>query len=116
MSIPNDFINYRSTSVFTKESVPKLLLYSYNTKAGVYGKISVLTGSLKFYGLKEHRGEAEKEIVINEGESAVSPPQYWHKVELLTNDTTFKIDFYAQKDSEIVSQNQSERDEKKIFR
>lgn len=107
--IPGDYINYKSSDIFTKENVPKIFLNSHNTRKGVYGMIEVLTGSLKFYGLTEHNGKIEQEIIIDAGKTAISPPQYWHKVELLTGDTTFKVNFFAQKDSEIVARNLSER-------
>ncbi len=108
--IPNDFVNYKSTSIFTKTDVPKMFLHLHNTKAGVYGKINVISGELKFYGFTDRRGEVEQEFIIVAGNTAVSPPQYWHKVEYLTEDTSFRVDFYAQEDSLIVSQNQSERE------
>ncbi|MCK5883800.1 MAG: DUF1971 domain-containing protein [Bacteriovoracaceae bacterium] len=111
MKIPSDFVNYRSTKVFTKDTVPKLLVKSHNTKAGVYGKITVLNGALKFYGLESDNGAVEAEVLISANESAISPPQYWHRVEFTTDDTTFKIDFYAQKDSDVAIKNLSERDD-----
>lgn len=107
--IPTNHINYKSTKIFNKDNIPQLLLYSHNTKAGVYGEIVVLTGKLKFYGLKEHKGEVEKELIIKSGETAISPPQYWHRVEFLTHDTTFKINFYADKDSDTARQSLWER-------
>lgn len=111
MSIPNDFINYKKTDVFTKETIPKMFLFEHNTKAGVYGKIKVLTGTLKFTGFKVRRGEVEKECLIEAGEYLISPPEYWHKVEFIAEGTQFYVEFYAQKDSEIVRQNLSERNE-----
>jgi len=111
MIIPNDFVNYKTTPLFTKTNIPKLFLFEHNSKAGVFGKICVSSGSLKFYGFSERRGAIEKEVVINVGEFAISPPEYWHKVEFLTDDTEFKVHFYAQKDSDIVQQNLSERNE-----
>ena len=111
MTIPNDFVNYKTTPVFTKTNIPKMFLFEHNTKAGVYGKICVLSGSLKFYGFSERRGAIEKEVIINAGETAISPPEYWHKVEFLTDDTEFQVQFYAQIDSAIVKQNLSERSE-----
>jgi len=110
-AIPTDFVNYKSTPVFTPDNIPKMFLHLHNTRAGVYGKIMVITGSLKFYGFTERRGEIEQEIVIEQGESAVSPPEYWHKVEFMTDDTRFRVDFYAQKDSDIVAENRSERND-----
>lgn len=111
MTIPNDFVNYKTTPLFTKSSVPKLFLFEHNTKAGVFGKICVSSGSLKFYGFAERRGVIEKEVIINAGNTAISPPESWHKVEFLTDDTEFKVQFYAQKDSDIVKENLSERNE-----
>ncbi len=110
-SIPNDFINYKSTPVFTQGNIPKMFLHLHNTKSGVYGKIIVTKGQLKFYGFAERRGDIEQEIIINAEQSAISPPEYWHKVEFLTDDTEFHVDFYAQKDSEIVKKNLSERND-----
>jgi len=110
-SIPDDFINYKSTPLFTKTNIPKMFLHLHNTKAGVYGKIIVTKGQLKFFGFAERRGEVEQEIILENGESAISPPEYWHKVEFLTENTEFYVDFYAQKTSDIVRQNLSERND-----
>jgi tellurite resistance-related uncharacterized protein len=107
--IPTDFVNYKTTFLMNKGNIPKLFLFEHNTKAGVYGKICVVVGELKFSGYKKRRGEIEQEIRIKAGDCAVSPPEYWHKVELLTEDTEFNVKFYAQQDSEIVKQNLSER-------
>jgi len=110
-AIPDDYVNYKSTQVMTPNNVPKMFLHLHNTRAGVYGKICVLSGELKFYGFTDRRGEVEQEITIKAGEHAVSPPEYWHKVEFLTEGTQFKVDFYAQQDSDIVAQNRSERND-----
>ncbi|NQZ07887.1 MAG: DUF1971 domain-containing protein [Algicola sp.] len=109
-NIPDDFVNYKSTTVWSKETVPKTFLHDHNTRAGVYGRICVLSGSLKFTGFVERRGEVDQEVIIAPGEFAVATPQYWHKVEFLGDDTQFKIEFFAQKDSDIVAQSLSERD------
>ncbi|WP_144210544.1 DUF1971 domain-containing protein [Shewanella donghaensis] len=111
ISIPDDFINYKSTPEFTKATIPKMFLHLHNTKAGVYGKIGVTKGQLKFYGFTSRRGEVEQEVIIEAGDSGISPPEYWHKVAFLTDDTEFHVDFYAQKDSDIVKQNLSERND-----
>jgi tellurite resistance-related uncharacterized protein len=113
-SIPNNYIHYKSTADFTKESVPKMFLHLHNTRAGVYGKICVITGSLNFFGYAERKGEIEKTLCIEAGAYAVSPPEYWHKVEFLTKDTVFRVDFYAEENSQIVEANLSERDEKAV--
>lgn len=110
-TIPSDFVNYKTTLVMNKDNIPKMFLFEHNTKAGVYGKICVITGTLKFYGFSQRRGDVEQEIVIKAGDFAISPPEYWHKVELLSDDTSFQVEFFAQQNSEIVKQNLSERNE-----
>lgn len=107
--IPKDYVNYKSTPIFTAENIPKMFLHHHNTRAGVYGKICVLQGQLKFYGFSDRRSDIEQEIIIYAGDSAISPPQYWHKVEFLTDDTQFQVCFYAQKESQIVFDNLNER-------
>ncbi|MGS0680982.1 DUF1971 domain-containing protein [Shewanella sp. 125m-7] len=108
--IPADYVNYKSTPIFARDTVPKMFLHLHNTKAGVYGQIHVLGGELKFYGFTDRRGEVERELLLKEGDIGISPPQYWHKVEFLSDETRFRVDFWAQKDSDIVAQNLSERD------
>ncbi|QFU21566.1 DUF1971 domain-containing protein [Shewanella eurypsychrophilus] len=107
--IPNGYVNYKSTPIFTVDNIPKMFLHLHNTKAGVYGLITVLSGELAFYGFESRRGEVELTINIPAGGTAVSPPEYWHKVEFLNDETSFKVDFYADKHSAIVAENQSER-------
>ncbi len=111
-NIPDDFVHYKTTPLFTKSNIPKLFLFEHNTKAGVFGKICVSFGRLQFSGFSERRGLIEQDIVILAGEHAISPPEYWHKVAFLTDDTEFKVEFYAHKDSDTVKQNLSERNER----
>ena len=110
-AIPENFVNYKSTPTFTPDNIPKMFLHLHNTREGVFGKIIVISGSLKFYGFSGRRGEVEQEIIINKEEFAVSPPEYWHKVEFMSEDTKFRVDFYAHKDSDIVAENRSERND-----
>lgn len=107
--IPENFINYKSTPIFDQSSVPKMFLHLHNTRSGVYGKICVISGTLKFFGFTQRKGDIEQEISISAGNFAISPPEYWHKVEFLTENTTFRVDFYADKNSEIAKENLSER-------
>jgi len=107
--IPNNYIKYKSTADFEKSNVPKMFLHLHNTRIGVYGKICVISGRLKFFGFTQRKGDIEQEITILAGDFAVSPPEYWHKVEFLSEDTKFRVDFYADKDSDIVKENLSER-------
>lgn len=94
--IPSHWRVKRSTPFFTKDSVPSALLTHHNTASGIYGQICVMQGTVTFYGFAgEAATEPEQEIVINAGEFAVSPPQYWHKV-VLSDDAQFNINFWAE--------------------
>lgn len=108
-AIPAHFVNYKSTPTFTKDNVPKMFIHRHNTRAGVYGKICVLQGTLKFYGFSSSKGEVEQEVIIQADQHAISPPQYWHKVEFLTDDCQFQVQFFADKDGPIAQEHLSER-------
>lgn len=98
-SIPAHFVHTRSTPFWNRESVPKALLTHHNTKKGVYGRLSVMRGAVNYFGFAgENEAEPEMGLTINAGEFGISPPQYWHRIELLTEETCFNIDFFADPD------------------
>lgn len=43
----------------------------------------------------QHDETPELEVVIEAGHFGSGPPQYWHRIELLTVETYFNIDFFA---------------------
>ncbi len=93
--IPLEFTVTRSTPFFTKDSVPKALLSHHNTAPGVYGQICVMRGELTFYGFADKDDEApEQEVLLRAGEFVVTPPQYWHRVQL-SSDAQFNVHFWA---------------------
>lgn len=97
--IPSHWKIKRSTHFFTKDKVPKALLTHHNTAEGVYGQICVMQGTVTFYGFADEAAtEPEKTIVIKAGQFAVSPPQYWHRVEL-SDDAQFNINFWTEVDT-----------------
>ncbi|MBL4909597.1 MAG: DUF1971 domain-containing protein [Alteromonadaceae bacterium] len=69
----------------------------------------VLSGVLKFYGFASRKGDVEQEVIIQAGKTAISPPEYWHKVEFIKENTQFKVEFYAKEGSSIVVENLSAR-------
>ena len=100
--IPVHFRHPRSTPFWTKETVPQALLTNNNTKKGVYGRLSVMQGAVKYFGFAgEHDTTPEIDVVIEAGHFGISPPQYWHHIELLTDDTYFNIDFFADPDEAL---------------
>ncbi|MGO2154508.1 MAG: DUF1971 domain-containing protein [Serratia proteamaculans] len=103
--IPADYKHTRSTPFWDKDSVPKALLTHHNTKKGVYGRLSVMRGAVKYIGFKsEHDSQPEIEVIISAGQFGVSPPEYWHRIELLTLDTYFNLDFFAAPEIELEGQ------------
>lgn len=99
--VPKNYVNCHSSEVFTKATVPERLLQPHVMQAGIYGQIQVLNGTLKYYGLRDRQGAVLKEIILKANETAISHPEFWHKLELLTDDTEFRINFYAHKDSTV---------------
>lgn len=101
--IPSHWKIKRSTHFFTKDKVPKALLTHHNTAKGVFGQICVMQGVVTFYGFaNEAATEPEQVIVIQAGTFAVSPPEYWHRVEL-SEDAQFNINFWTEAETESKS-------------
>ncbi|ROP58288.1 tellurite resistance-related uncharacterized protein [Enterobacter sp. BIGb0383] len=102
LKIPENFRHTRSTPFWNKQTVPQALLTHHNTKKGVFGRLSVMQGAVKYIGFRdEHDETPEIEVVIEAGHFGISPPQYWHRVELLTDDTYFNLDFFADPDEPL---------------
>lgn len=57
-----------------------------------------MEGQVTYYGFAdENATEAEVVVVINAGQFATSPPQYWHRIEM-SDDAQFNINFWSNKD------------------
>ncbi|MFZ8769499.1 DUF1971 domain-containing protein [Vibrio harveyi] len=98
LRIPKDWTVQRSTPFFTKDNVPPALLTHHNTAEGVFGQLCVMEGQVTYYGFAdENATEAELVVVINAGQFATSPPQYWHRIEM-SDDAQFNIYFWSNKD------------------
>jgi tellurite resistance-related uncharacterized protein len=90
--IPASFAAYRKTPTFTPETVPKGLLREHRTKAGVWGKIVVLKGSLRYRILRD----PVEEHVLRPDRHGVVEPEVPHEVAFL-DDGEFYVEFYAQR-------------------
>lgn len=94
--IPTHFRHTRATPFWDRTSVPQALLTHHNTRQGVYGRLSVMRGAVRYLGFRDEQAtEPEMRLEIHAGEFGISPPGYWHRIELLTEDTLFNIDFFA---------------------
>ncbi|EOC1566310.1 DUF1971 domain-containing protein [Cronobacter dublinensis] len=99
MRIPQHYVHTRATPFWNKETAPAALFTHHNTRAGVYGRLSVMQGAVKYYGFADGDAKTpDMEVLIEAGQFGISPPQKWHRIELLTEDTYFNIDFFADPD------------------
>ena len=98
LRIPADWTIQRSTPFFTKENVPAALLSHHNTAEGVFGQLCVMEGTVTYFGFPDAETETpELKVVIEAGQFATSPPQYWHRIEL-SDDAQFNINFWSATD------------------
>ena len=98
LRIPKNWTIQRSTPFFIKDNVPEALLTHHNTAAEVFGQLCVMEGVVTYYGFADSEAtEPEVKVVINAGEFATSPPQYWHRIEL-SDDAQFNINFWSEQD------------------
>jgi hemoglobin len=79
---------YRSTPVFDETSLPAALRRDHSTKAGVWGVIRVIEGSLSL-----SYADPPFEQTLSEGASALCLPQQVHSV-LPLGAMKMQVDFY----------------------
>ncbi len=75
--IPESMVAYRRTPEFTEHSVPDALRRNHSTKAGVWGLIHVLEGSL----LYRVAGPPAEEVLLSKEQPGVIEPEALHAVE-----------------------------------
>ncbi len=77
--IPQNHIHTRSTPFWNKETAPAGIFERHldkGTRPGVYPRLSVMQGAVKYLGYAdEHCSEPEEIMVINAGEFGVFPPE-----------------------------------------
>ena len=86
--LPDGFVLYKQTPVFTEQSVPANLQKDHSTKAGVWAKIIVAEGRLRY------RVNALKtEMELSRDKMGIVVPEIPHSVEPLGK-VRFFIEFY----------------------
>ena len=86
-SLPPGLAPYRRTPTFTARTVPQALQQVHSTKAGVWGRIVVLSGRLRYELIAS--GAA---FELSTGDIGVIAPAALHRVEAL-GDATFYVEF-----------------------
>lgn len=89
-TLPAGLAHYKSTPEFTQDSMPAGLRRSHTTAAGVWGRIVVLEGTLRY----RITGAALPEThVLMPGSPGIVEPQVEHEVEPVGN-VRFLVEFH----------------------
>lgn len=95
LRIPENFVHTRSTPFWNKETAPKRFLPITTPKPACTVGCPSCRVRCVTLALPMAATEPDLEVVIEAGSFGISPPQKWHRIELLTDDTYFNIDFFA---------------------
>lgn len=97
LPIPLHYRHLRATPFWTTRTVPQTLLERHCSDAGVYSRISVMQGEVRYRRfIGENAPEAESEVVIEAGHCGIVPPVTWYSIALLAEDTCFNIDYFSE--------------------
>ncbi|MCM8529942.1 MAG: DUF1971 domain-containing protein [Lentisphaeraceae bacterium] len=91
--MPKNFELYKSTPVFTEETIPSAILNRHNTKKGTWGKLNILEGEAIFVDL-----ENEQEIVATPDRPVNIVEEAWHHVKV-SGPVKLRVDFYREKEA-----------------
>ncbi len=94
--MPEKLIAYKRMPLWTKDTMPEAVQRKHNTKVGTWGKITVLKGKLKFVELTEDGEEVASYIFEAGADNPMGQPQAWHRVEALTDDVEWFLEFYCE--------------------
>ncbi len=88
-ALPENLSAYKKTPEFDESSVPEGLLKAHRTRAGTWGKIVILEGSLRYT-----INEPEREVVmLDKDYFGIVEPEISHEVSPLGK-VRFHIEFY----------------------
>ena len=90
--LPDNFVPYKRTSVFTDESLPAGLRKDHTTKTGVWGKIVVEEGTLRY-----RVGSLNVDVELSPDNGGVVIPEVLHSVEP-RGPVRFFVEFYRAPD------------------
>lgn len=94
--MPEKLIAYKRMPLWTKDTMPEAVQRKHNTKVGTWGKITVLKGKLKFVQLTEDGEEVASHVFEAGADNPMAQPQSWHRVEALTDDVEWFLEFYCE--------------------
>ena len=94
--MPEKLIAYKRMPLWTKDTMPEAVQRKHNTKVGTWGKITILKGKLKFVDLTEDGEEVASHVFEAGADNPMAQPQAWHRVEALTDDVEWFLEFYCE--------------------
>jgi tellurite resistance-related uncharacterized protein len=94
-------IPYRSTPVFTNDTLPEALRRAHSTKVSVWGLLKVLKGTILY--VTEETGECQ---MVQAPGTVVILPQQLHSVEP-QDDMEMQVDFYHEPPELLLSNSSS---------
>lgn len=89
-SLPSDTAVYRTIGPFGCDSLPKGLLREHRLKEGTWGRMRVLSGTIRF--VWDDDGVDHGAVLVGE-ETLIIPPTIPHHLELLATEFVLEIDF-----------------------
>jgi len=102
LPIPQSCIHTRSTPFWNKETAPAGIFQRHldqGTRPGVYPRLSVMRGTVRYLGYADATNpEPDSILIIEAGHFGVFPPERWHHIEVMREDTLFNIDFFVEPD------------------
>ena len=90
-ALPPAARHYSSSPHFTEVTVPEKLTSLHRTKPGVWGRLVVEQGTLRFL----EPGPPERDEAVSEGEEIIIAPELPHRVSI-TGPVYFLIEFYRE--------------------
>ena len=88
-ALPDHVVHYKSTPEFTETSVPAALLKHHNTAEGVWGRITILEGTLTYQIIEP----AAETVLLTPEHPGIVEPRMLHHVEV-TGPVRFRVDFH----------------------
>ena len=86
---------YKTMPRWDHKSVPKAFQRRHNTRAGVWAKLVIFSGSLKYYALDEDDHILDEFLFDSNSDIPYIEPQAWHRIEPWGADLRCQLQFYC---------------------
>ena len=95
MTINQQLLCYKRLPNWTATTLPEMVTQKHNTKVGTWAKLTVLSGSLRFYELDEQGQVTAEHLFTPETEIPFVEPQAWHRIAAASDDLECYLSFYC---------------------